>query len=119
MAALAGVIIQVLKGITAGCDRTYLIGHFIYYNIHWLEGLGIDLDRLTLTTYDIGKTHQDKKDHLQLTRLAAIMDYHGINQANLHNAANDAYYSLKVGLRIIEIEDELRYGELKRDNLLL
>ena len=119
MAALAGVIIQALEGITAGCDRTYLIGHSIHHDVHWLEGLGIDLDRLALTTCDIGKAHQGKKGHLQLTRLAAIMDHHGINQANLHNAANDAYYSLEVGLRMMEVEDELRYGELERDGLLL
>ena len=47
------------------------------------------------------------------------MNHHGINQANLYNAANDAYYSLEVGLQIIEIENEFRYGELERDGLLL
>ncbi len=47
------------------------------------------------------------------------MDYHNINQANLYNAANNIYYSLEVGLRIMKIEDELRYGELERDGLFL
>ncbi len=47
------------------------------------------------------------------------MDHHSINQANLYNAANDVYYSLEIGLRIIKIEDEFRYSELERDNLFL
>ncbi len=108
---LQDLVTTTLKDIAADGDRLYLVGHSVHHDVRWLEGLGVDLGGTGFLTCDIGQAYQASRDAMQLLKLESMMDNFSMAHRHLHNAANDAYYSLLVCLQMMEAEEWKVYGE--------
>ncbi|KAI5956035.1 hypothetical protein KGF57_003521 [Candida theae] len=79
---------------------TYLVGHGVPGDIKWLKSIGIEFPQTysVLDTLEILKiTHG--KQNLSLAKALAKVD---IPHPFLHNAGNDAYYTLLLALRLLD-----------------
>lgn len=86
----------------------YLVGHSIMGDLRWLEGQGVDLGTRHLTICDVGQAHQARSHALQLTKLQKMMDELGMDYCDLHNAGNDAFYSVEVLRQMMASEERQR-----------
>jgi hypothetical protein len=76
-----------------------LIGHSVHNDISWLSHAGVILD---LPVCDVGKAYQAQQESFQQISLRNMMDALGIEHRNLHNGGNDAFYTMKVSLEMME-----------------
>jgi hypothetical protein len=74
-----------------------LVGHSIHGDLDWLEGMGLRLDFPAL---DIALAYQEMRGRVQKSRLSAILDDLGVEHPFLHNAGNDALYTLEGAIRL-------------------
>jgi hypothetical protein len=116
---LCVTLARLLKDVVHGDEQTYLLGHSVHHDLEWLRGLGVQPNLSKLTVCDIGQAYQAKHSALQLTSLAGMMEHLGLPYRNLHNAANDAYYSLLVGLQMMATEDQTQYRQVVDSTALL
>jgi hypothetical protein len=57
---------------------------------------------LDLPVCDIGKAYQAQQESFQQISLRNIIDALGIEHRNLYNSGNDAFYTIKVSLEMME-----------------
>ena len=86
-----------------------LVGHSIGGDLDWLEGMGLQLDFPAL---DIALAYQKMRGRAQKSKLSAILDDMGVEHPFLHNAGNDALYTLEGAIRLarkigLEREEEV------------
>jgi DNA polymerase III epsilon subunit-like protein len=92
-----------------------LIGHTVHNDISWLSNAGVTLDA---PVCDIGKAFQAQQESVQQIGLRNMMDALGIEHRNLHNGGNDAFYTMKVFLEMVEMVD-VRQGKDQGNELSL
>lgn len=80
--------------------KTYLVGHDVGGDVKWLKNLGISLpqNHLRLDTAQMMKI-QHGKDNVGLARSLQLLD---IPHNFLHNAGNDAYYTLLLAFKLCD-----------------
>ena len=76
-----------------------LLGHAVDGDAKWLERLNVftEFERVI----DIGWVYAGLHDLHHLSRLGVMLDRYGIEHSCLHNAGNDAKYTLDLALAII------------------
>jgi len=112
---LASRIDEIVVELGCARDDVVRIGHSIHNDIAWLKTAGVELG---LDVCDIGKAYQAKKQSIQSIGLYTMMDELLVGYENLHNGGNDAYYTLEVFLRMLEVEDMGRQNKSEQDSLL-
>ncbi|KAF4470923.1 qde-2-interacting protein [Fusarium albosuccineum] len=87
-----------------------IVGHDINQDIKYLGTLGIDLLVLTnlVNPVDTKDIHQAWRDSTQGRGLSSVLSELGITSKNLHNAGNDAYYTLcaMLGIALEHVREE-------------
>ena len=106
---LAEKIRETLHTIRQQVSALYVVGHSIQHDIDWLKTLGIDVQ---MEGCDIAKAWQAREGAVHLTSLAHMLDGLKIEYSNLHNAANDAVYTLRVFKRMMAQEEAARLDEV-------
>jgi len=78
-----------------------LVGHSIDGDIEALRGIGLDLQDMFDKVLDIALLHQGRHHLSQKRSLSKILDESDIVYQNLHNAGNDAHYTLCGGISLL------------------
>jgi hypothetical protein len=104
-------ITELIDPILISGQRLYVAGHTINQDIRWLKGVGVELELGDVTFCDIGLAYQASRGAHQLTKLERMLHSFDIPGENLHNGANDAYYSLRVCLEMMATEERKRYED--------
>ncbi|CAN3356548.1 hypothetical protein DICA3_F22342 [Diutina catenulata] len=74
------------------------VGHQFDGDISWLRSIGIHIPEVPVV--DVGKIFQQSRS--AGGTLHGVLDFCDVPHANLHNAANDAYYTLVAALAITD-----------------
>ncbi|AGO10803.1 AaceriAFR712Cp [[Ashbya] aceris (nom. inval.)] len=104
-----------------GADDGYaraIVGHGVSGDLQWLRSLLIDLP----TTSGPGNSHPH--DHVSILDTAQLYQYfygqkgsslgkslrlHGVPHSYLHNAGNDAYYTLQLLMKMGDVQQRIRH----------
>lgn len=96
---------DIMMSVARRSGRVYLIGHSVHADIAVLNSLGfVDPIAGKLAICDIAKAFQARYRHKSITGLSKLLDYYGIEFDHLHNAANDAFFTLLLCLRMMSHE---------------
>lgn len=87
--------------------RGVLVGHDVNNDLQWLKKLLINLHPETRTVDTLRIYLLTSKQHGSLRKILRRMD---IPHANLHNAANDAYYTLLLAMSVCDPEQRIRHN---------
>ena len=80
--------------------QTVLVGHGIKADIKYLKELGLDMTRMTSDCVDTADLYKaSRRDGIQIALKNLLLQY-GIAAKHLHNAGNDAHYTLRVMVAI-------------------
>jgi DNA polymerase III epsilon subunit-like protein len=82
-----------LEGIYSSLHEPVTVGHSIHGDLKWLKGMGVYLDGRKAV--DIALARQALDGKLESTSLVRMLEDLGIPYCNLHNAGNDARYTLQ------------------------
>lgn len=86
--------------------RGSLVGHNVDGDIKWIRGMGVKFDNPSLVdTMKIFNYSRSKG-----TTLRGLLRTLGIPHANLHNAANDAYYTLLASFALCDPQQRERFN---------
>ncbi|KAF4983219.1 hypothetical protein FZEAL_1322 [Fusarium zealandicum] len=90
--------------------KIVIVGHDINQDIKYFRNLGIDLMALAnlVDPVDTKDIHQAWRDSTNGRGLSSVLSELGFSSKNLHNAGNDAYYTLcaMLGIAIEQIREE-------------
>lgn len=97
--------------------KVVLLGHDLPSDINYLKTIGFDVLGLSnlLETADTAWMWRYLKRELNPTKLGSILAELGILGWNLHNAGNDAVYTLQamIGIAIKQIDDKNEAKDVK------
>ena len=82
-------------------SNSCLIGHNIKADIKFLKG--VSTKKLNLPIFDTQLIYKQATLSENIFGLVRVLDEIGIPHSNLHNAGNDAYYTLEVFKRLTQI----------------
>lgn len=105
-AELKGLLNEILTHYLNTCNGV-LVGHNIGGDIKWLASHGVKLVQ-NIDTVDTEKMHRISR--LTGGSLRGVLRTVGIPHLNLHNAANDAYYTLLAAMTYCDPEQRRVYG---------
>lgn len=104
---------DIMMSVVRRSGRIYLVGHSVHADLEILNSLElVDLIAEKLVICDIAKAFQAKHRHKSLTGLSKLLEFYGIEYEHLHNAANDAFFTLLLCLRMICHEKALADNRL-------
>ncbi|KAH0045777.1 hypothetical protein KCU78_g168, partial [Aureobasidium melanogenum] len=97
---------NVIKSVAPSSHEIVLIGHSIDHDLAVFERIGMAdmINHEAANILDIALAYQAQQNERQTTKLSRILDHYNIPYENLHNAANDAYYTLVACHRIAMAE---------------
>lgn len=81
--------------------RTCLVGHNIKADIQFLRQ--ISSQKINLPVFDTQTMHMQHCLSMQASSLSKLLDELNINYSNLHNAGNDAYYTLEAFIALAKV----------------
>jgi DNA polymerase III epsilon subunit-like protein len=94
-------------------QRVCLVGHNVQQDIKWLATLGCATLLQLEVVCDVGMAFQAQMGLLQARKLSKMMDFYEIQYSNLHNGANDAFYTLELFLCMVE---QVQGEKLRKDS---
>ena len=100
----------------ASNSTNFLIGHTIQSDIKWLSQVGINILSKIESICDVAGAFQAINNRHQPMSLANMLEFYSLSAHHLHNAGNDASYTLELALQMMADEDRKRFGD---DILLL
>jgi uncharacterized protein YfaT (DUF1175 family) len=97
---------SVFRELNTQHTKVILVGHSIGHDVDWLNQAGVTA--AYTHTCDIAKVYQATRKEIQLTSLANMLDRFEVQHSYLHNAGNDAVYTLRACMKLMEVEEQLR-----------
>lgn len=87
---------DILNPHVTNTNSIVLVGHDLQQDLQWMSGLGIDLVgfRNIIGQLDTKDMYQGWRDEPQPRGLGKVLAALDIPSKNLHNAGNDAYYTI-------------------------
>ncbi|KAG9511691.1 hypothetical protein KCV07_g9989, partial [Aureobasidium melanogenum] len=106
---------EILESFGSGSRKIVMIGHSIRHDLAMFEqiGMGDIIDHSAANVWDIAFAYQAQQGDVQITKLSKILDHYAIPHENLHNAANDAYYTLVACYQIAMTEQQKRHEDMQ------
>jgi hypothetical protein len=103
---------SIFSHIQTNGQKICLVGHNIKQDVKWLESLNCGNMLQCQTVCDIGFVFQAQRGLWNARKLSKMMDFYQIGYSNLHNGANDAFYTLELFLCMMEeVKSEQVLGE--------
>ncbi|KAF4121183.1 good for full dbp5 protein 2 [Geosmithia morbida] len=107
---LSDAINKILRPYVKACRDIVLVGHDINQDIQYLESIGIailEVKGMSLVV-DSQSTHQAWKKSSNGRSLSAVLADLAIESKNLHNAGNDAVFTMRalIGVAIEDIRQK-------------
>jgi hypothetical protein len=99
---LSGEVADILRDLREQ-GQVFLVGHSVHHDIKWMEGLGVDILEAVCGVVDIGLADKIHRKAKQVMGLENMLVTHAIPFSHLHNAGNDAVYTLEAVARLLKV----------------
>lgn len=86
---------------SSGSSKVVLVGHDLKGDIKYLEALGVDVTRMVSDCIDTSHLYKATHRDARQSALNSLLLEYRIAAKHLHNAGNDANYTLRVMLAIV------------------
>ncbi|KAJ1986599.1 hypothetical protein H4R33_003268 [Dimargaris cristalligena] len=98
-------ILQALQDTVQQLEPQTLVGHDLGSDLRYLSEGGVDLRDMPVLQFDTKTLYCAHTNNVRNGRkLGIVLDKMDIPSGILHNAGNDAYYTMKLFLRLVGIE---------------
>lgn len=102
--ALGRRIQEIIASSYEGARLWCLVGHSLQHDVKCLESLALHayLEGEKTVLCDVALAHQADAESLTLISLSKLLDFYHVCYMCLHNAGNDAYYTLRVSEEMVK-----------------
>ncbi|KAF1984301.1 hypothetical protein K402DRAFT_423105 [Aulographum hederae CBS 113979] len=104
---------EIMESLLATHTAVFLVGHSIQGDVKWLKSIGLDIEKMKgWVVCDIANAERFIATSPNVMKFENIMRAYGIDfvQGNLHNAGNDAAYTLQTTLKLMDLVMERTGG---------